>query len=166
MIPMPSGVRVWIAAGHTDMRRGMQGLAFRFRRVEARSAWRRSLYLPRASGRLAKILWHDGIGLSLYAKRLDRGKFIWPSAKAGVVSISAAQMAYMLEGIDWRNPQMTWRPKSAGLSAMRKAPAERRKTLDHAHFRAPQIAKIMIPFVVWTRLRRSSRRRRRSESGA
>ena len=65
-------------------------------------------------GDLAKILWHDGIGLSLYAKRLDRGKFIWPSALDGVVSISAAQMAYMLEGIDWRNPQQTWRPKSAG----------------------------------------------------
>ena len=63
---------------------------------------------------LAKILWHDGIGLSLYAKRLDRGKFIWPSASDGAVSISAAQMAYMLEGIDWRNPQLTWRPKSAG----------------------------------------------------
>ncbi len=61
-----------------------------------------------------RILWHDGLGLSLYAKRLDRGKFIWPSAKEGVVSISAAQMAYMLEGIDWRNPQLTWRPKSAG----------------------------------------------------
>jgi len=65
-------------------------------------------------GDLAKILWHDGIGLSLYAKRLDRGKFIWPSASGGAVSISAAQMAYMLEGIDWRNPQLTWRPKSAG----------------------------------------------------
>jgi transposase len=47
-------------------------------------------------------------------KRLDRGKFIWPSASQGAVSISAAQMAYMLEGIDWRNPQLTWRPKSAG----------------------------------------------------
>ncbi len=65
-------------------------------------------------GDLAKILWHDGIGLSLYAKRLDRGKFIWPSAAGGAVSISAAQMAYMLEGIDWRNPQLTWRPRSAG----------------------------------------------------
>jgi len=52
--------------------------------------------------------------LSLYAKRLDRGRFIWPSASDGAVSISAAQMAYMLEGIDWRNPQLTWRPKSAG----------------------------------------------------
>jgi len=53
--------------------------------------------------------------LSLYAKRLDRGKFIWPSAKEGVVSISAPQMAYMLEGIDWRNPQLSWRPKNRAL---------------------------------------------------
>ena len=49
-------------------------------------------------GDLVKILWHDGLGMSLYAKRLERGKFIWPSASAGAVSISAAQMAYMLEG--------------------------------------------------------------------
>ena len=46
----------------------------------------------------SKILWHDGIGLSLYAKRLDRGKFIWPSAQAGAVSISAAQMALHVGG--------------------------------------------------------------------
>jgi transposase len=73
------------------------------------------LYIFRGRrGDLAKILWHDGIGLSLYAKRLDRGKFIWPSASSGAISISAAQMAYMLEGIDWRNPQLTWRPQSAG----------------------------------------------------
>ncbi|MBH5371104.1 IS66 family insertion sequence element accessory protein TnpB [Bradyrhizobium sp. CNPSo 4016] len=52
--------------------------------------------------------------MSLYAKRLDRGKFIWPSASDGAVSISAALMAYMLEGIDWRNPQLSWRPQSAG----------------------------------------------------
>ncbi|WP_347336980.1 IS66 family insertion sequence element accessory protein TnpB [Bradyrhizobium pachyrhizi] len=62
----------------------------------------------------SRFLWHDGLGMSLYAKRLDRGKFIWPSASAGAVSISAAQMAYMLEGIDWRNPQLSWRPQSAG----------------------------------------------------
>jgi transposase len=66
------------------------------------------------TGDLAKILWHDGVGLSLYAKRLDRGKFIWPSATVGAISISSAQMACMLEGIDWRNPRVTWRPESAG----------------------------------------------------
>jgi transposase len=52
--------------------------------------------------------------MSLYAKRLERGRFIWPSATSGVVSISASQLAYMLDGIDWRNPQHTWRPTAAG----------------------------------------------------
>jgi transposase len=115
MIPIPSSVRVWIATGHTDMRRGMQGLALTVQEQLKRDPHAGDLYIFRGRrGDLAKILWHDGIGLSLYAKRLDRGKFIWPSASDGAVSISAAQMAYMLEGIDWRNPQLTWRPKSAG----------------------------------------------------
>ena len=65
-------------------------------------------------GKLIKILWHDGLGLSLYAKRLERGRFIWPSAAAGVVAITSAQLGYLLEAIDWRNPQHTWRPQSAG----------------------------------------------------
>jgi len=74
MIPVPSGVRVWLAVGHTDMRRGM----------------------------------------SLYAKRLERGRFIWPSPADGTVAITSAQLAYMLEGIDWRNPVRSWRPEAAG----------------------------------------------------
>ena len=74
---------------------------------------RRGHYETRC-GALIKILWHDGIGMSLYAKRLERGRFIWPSATAGVVSISTSQLAYMLDGIDWRNPQHTWRPTAAG----------------------------------------------------
>jgi transposase len=65
-------------------------------------------------GDLVKILWHDGLGMSLYAKRLERGRFIWPSSADGVVSISMAQLGYMLEGIDWRHPLRTWRPEVAG----------------------------------------------------
>jgi transposase len=83
MIPIPSGVRVWIATGHTDMRRGMQGLALTVQESLKRDPHAGDLYIFRGRrGDLAKILWHDGIGLSLYAKRLDRGKFIWPSASA------------------------------------------------------------------------------------
>jgi hypothetical protein len=52
--------------------------------------------------------------LSLYAKRLDRGNFIWPTPRDGAVAISAAQLGYMLDGIDWRNPRWTWRPEAAG----------------------------------------------------
>jgi transposase len=115
MIPFPTGVRVWVAAGHTDMRRGMRGLALQVQEALKRDPHVGDLYLFRGrSGSLIKILWHDGIGMSLYAKRLERGRFIWPSAAAGVVSISSSQLAYMLDGIDWRNPQHTWRPTSAG----------------------------------------------------
>ena len=115
MIPIPAGCRVWIAMGHTDMRRGMQGLALQVQEQLRRDPHAGDLYIFRGRrGDLAKILWHDGLGLSLYAKRLDWGKFIWPSAKDGVVSISASQMACMLEGIDWRNRQVTWRPTCAG----------------------------------------------------
>ncbi len=111
---MPSG-RGWIATGHTDMRCGMQSLALKIQESFKRDPHGGDLFIFRGRrGDLVKILWHDGIGTSLYAKRLDRGKFIWPSAAGGVVSITAAQMAYMLEGIDWRNPQATWRPQSAG----------------------------------------------------
>jgi transposase len=93
----------------------MNGLALQVQEALRRDPHAGDLYVFRgARGDLIKILWHDGLGMSLYAKRLDRGRFIWPSATEGAVSISAAQMAYMLEGIDWRNPQLTWRPKSAG----------------------------------------------------
>lgn len=51
---------------------------------------------------------------ALSYKRLDRGKFIWPSVVDGAVAITAAQMGYMLEAIDWRNPQHTFRPQAAG----------------------------------------------------
>ena len=115
MTPMPSGVRVWIAAGHTDMRRGMIGLSLQVQEAFGRDPHAGDLYVFRGRrGDLIKVLWHDGLGLSLYAKRLERGRFIWPSAAAGVVAITSAQLGYLLEAIDWRNPQHTWRPQSAG----------------------------------------------------
>jgi transposase len=115
VIPVPSNVRVWIATGHTDMRRGMIGLALQVQEGLKRDPHAGDLYVFRGKrGDLVKILWHDGIGLSLYAKRLDRGRFIWPAAVDGAVAITAAQMGYLLEAIDWRNPQHTWRPASAG----------------------------------------------------
>ena len=115
MIPVPSGVRVWLAIGHTDMRRGMNSLALQVQEVLHGNPHAGDLYVFRGRrGDLLKILWHDGLGMSLYAKRLERGKFIWPSSVDGALAITAAQLAYMLEGIDWRNPQRTWRPELAG----------------------------------------------------
>jgi transposase len=65
-------------------------------------------------GALIKVLWHDGQGMCLFAKRLERGRFVWPLSGNGVVTITPAQLGYMLEGIDWRLPQHTWRPTAAG----------------------------------------------------
>ena len=115
MIPVGSDVRVWLALGRTDMRRGMVGLALQVHETLGRDPYQGDLFIFRGrSGSLIKVIWHDGVGMSLYAKRLERGKFIWPSAVDGTVAISAAQMAYMLEGIDWRNPRQTFRPERAG----------------------------------------------------
>ena len=114
MIPVPSGVRVgWPSAIPTcDAGR----TAWRcFQEVLKRDPHAGDLYVFRGKrGHLIKILWHDGIGMSLYAKRLERGRFLWPSPADGIVAISAAQLAYMLDGIDWRNPVRTWRPQAAG----------------------------------------------------
>ena len=93
----------------------MQGLALLVQEHLKRDHHAGDLYVFRGrSGSLIKILWHDGIGMSLYAKRLERGRFVWPSTSGGAVALTMAQMGYMLEGIDWRNPQHTWRPSSAG----------------------------------------------------
>ena len=115
MIPVPSGVRVWLAVGATDMRRGMNGLSLQVQEALRRDPHGGDLYVFRGRrGELIKVLWSDAHGVSLYAKRLERGRFIWPSPADGVVVITPAQLAYMLEGIDWRHPQHTWRPKTVG----------------------------------------------------
>jgi transposase len=112
---MPSGVRVWLAVGRTDMRRGMNGLALQVQETLGRDPFAGDLFVFRGvRGDLIKILWHDGLGLSLYAKRLERGRFIWPTVSKGGLAISVAQLGYMLEGIDWRNPVHTFRPELAG----------------------------------------------------
>ena len=115
MIPMPAGTRIWVACGATDMRKGFDGLAMLAQDVVKQSPYSGHIFVFRGkrSDRI-KILWWDGTGLCLYAKRLERGRFIWPSPTDGVVAITAAQLGYMLEGIDWRNPQRTWRPELAG----------------------------------------------------
>jgi transposase len=112
---IPSRARVWIAMGHTDMRKGMQGLSLLVQEGLKCDPNAGDLYVFRGrGGSLLKILWHDGVGLSLYAKRLERGRFVWPSAKDGVVALSQSELACLLDGIDWRNPQRTWRPEAVG----------------------------------------------------
>ena len=64
-------------------------------------------------GDLVKLLWWDGDGLCLFAKRLERGRFIWPQATSGTVSLTPAQLSMLLEGIDWRRPGRSYAPQMA-----------------------------------------------------
>ncbi|SEO17898.1 IS66 Orf2 like protein [Pseudorhodobacter antarcticus] len=61
-------------------------------------------------GDLLKIIWWDTQGACLFMKRLEKGRFVWPSAKDGKICVTAAQLSMLLEGIDWRMPARTWRP--------------------------------------------------------
>src|SRR5665213_1221005 len=115
MIAIQGNVRVWLATGHTDMRRGFRSLALLVQEHLKRDPHAGDLYVFRGRrGDLVKVVWHDGVGMSLYAKRLERGLFIWPAVQAGAVALTPAQLGCMLEGIDWRNPQHSWRPAAAG----------------------------------------------------
>lgn len=115
MIAFGSGVRVWLATGHTDMRRGFNSLALQVQETLKHDPHGGHVFVFRGKrGDLIKILWHDGQGACLFAKRLERGRFIWPSVVDGAVAITPAQLGYLLEGIDWRAPRRTWRPQAAG----------------------------------------------------
>jgi transposase len=64
-------------------------------------------------GDLVKLIWHDGDGMCLFQKRLDRGRFVWPQATSGAVSLTRAQLSMLCEGIDWRQPARIWQPPMA-----------------------------------------------------
>lgn len=112
MIGLPPGCRVWLAAGVTDMRNGFDGLSVIVKATLAEDPYSGHLFVFRGrKGDRVKALWYDGDGLCLFAKRLERGKFVWPRATSGVVSLSPAQLAMLIEGIDWRRVERTQRPE-------------------------------------------------------
>ena len=114
MIELRSGTRIWLAAGITDMRRGFQGLSAQVQTVLEQEPYSGHVFVFRGRrGDLIKLLWFDGDGLCLFQKRLERGRFIWPQAASGTVSLSRAQLSMLLEGIDWRRPDRTWQPQMA-----------------------------------------------------
>ncbi|WP_407638739.1 IS66 family insertion sequence element accessory protein TnpB, partial [Aquabacterium parvum] len=114
MIGLPAGTRVWLAAGHTDMRKGFDGLAAVAQEVLLQDPFGGHVFVFRGRrGDIIKLLWWDGQGLCLLSKRLEKGRFVWPQADGGKVSLSPAQLSMLLEGIDWRMPERTWRPERA-----------------------------------------------------
>ena len=114
MIGLPLGTRIWLAAGVTDMRRGMDGLAALIQEKLAADPFGGHVFVFRGRrGDLVKLLWWDGDGLCLLTKRLERGRFIWPQAADGSVHLTGAQLSMLLEGIDWRRPERTSSPQRA-----------------------------------------------------
>lgn len=116
MIALPPDVRVYLACGVTDMRKGMVGLAMLVQQGLAEDPFSGALYAFRGRrAGLIKLLWHDGIGLCLLTKRLEHGQFVWPSATTtGRIALSASQLAALLDGCEWRAPVPRRKPALMG----------------------------------------------------
>ena len=116
MITVPSGVRVYLACGVTDMRKGMAGLAMLVQQALADDPFGGALFAFRGRrAGLIKVLWHDGVGLCLLTKRLEQGGFVWPSiTTTGRIALTAPQLAALLDGCEWRVPVPRRRPELAG----------------------------------------------------
>ena len=114
MIAPPGNTQIWIAAGVTDLRRGFTGLSAVAQTVLEKEPYSGHVFVFRGRrGDLIKLLWWDGDGLCLFAKRLERGRFQWPQAVSGTVSLTPAQLSMLLEGIDWRRPVRSYAPQMA-----------------------------------------------------
>ena len=114
MIGPRAGTRIWLAAGVTNMRYGIDSLAAKVQTALTEDPFSGHVFAFRGRrGDLVKLLWSDGDGMCMLTKRFERGRFIWPQADTGSVSLSAAQLSMLLEGIDWRHPERTWQPRMA-----------------------------------------------------
>ena len=88
MIPVPTGVQVWLATGHTDMRKGLASLSLQVQEVLRRDPLSGHLFCFRGRrGDLLKVIWHDGQGACLFTKKLERGRFLWPAPADGAVTM-------------------------------------------------------------------------------
>ncbi|MGD1884558.1 MAG: IS66 family insertion sequence element accessory protein TnpB [Paracoccaceae bacterium] len=115
MIPVPPNTRVWLATGVTHMRRGFNTQAAQAEKVLELDPYSGHLFVFRGRrGDLLKTIWSDTQGACLFSKRLEKGRFVWTTAKDGKVNVTPARLSMLLEGIDWRMPQKIWRSLQVG----------------------------------------------------
>lgn len=117
MMQVPVGVRVHIAAGVTDLRKGLDGLAMRGQRVLRQDPISGHLFAFRGTrANLVKLLYWDGTGLCLFTKRLETGGFALPAAEGAgdTVVLTPVQLSMLPVGIDWRGPERRLAPMLAG----------------------------------------------------
>ncbi len=92
MIPVPTHMKVWLSAGVTDMRKGFNGLSALAEKVLKQNPYCGHLFVFRGRrGDLIKVIWFDGQGACLFSKRLEKGRFVWPSATDGKLSLDACR---------------------------------------------------------------------------
>jgi transposase len=115
---LPPGVKVHLALGYIDMRKGIDGLAMLVQGVLRQDPFTGHLFVFRGRTRanLIKIVFWDGTGLCLFTKRLEHGVFLWPpSVEPGeTLSLTSTQLSLLIDGVDWRAPEQRWRPAVAG----------------------------------------------------
>tara|TARA_R110002096_G_scaffold219471_11_gene407781 strand:+ start:1812 stop:2111 length:300 start_codon:yes stop_codon:yes gene_type:complete len=99
MIPVPASTKVWLAGGITDMGKGFAGLAASAEAILNTDPYNGHLFVFRSRrGDLIEVIWWDGQGACLFSKRLEKGRFVWPSVADGKVHVTAAQLSVLLEG--------------------------------------------------------------------
>ena len=120
MISLATGLRVYLACGTTDMRKGMAGLAMLVQQTLSEDPFGGAVFAFRGRrAGLIKLIWHDGIGLCMLTRRLEQGQFAWPSASTtGRITLSSAQLAALLDGCEWRAPAPRRRPGSLGKNLL------------------------------------------------
>lgn len=117
MMLVPAGIKVHMAVGYTDLRKGLDSLAVLVEQVLEKDPFSGHMFVFRGKrADMIKVLFWDGSGLCLLTKRLEEGRFAWPVAdEYGLtVTMTAAQLSMLLEGLEWQRPERVWRPAVAG----------------------------------------------------
>ncbi|WP_256869459.1 IS66 family insertion sequence element accessory protein TnpB [Sphingobium lactosutens] len=102
-LAFPPSTKIYLSLAPCDMRKGFDGLSAQIRNILQLDPFSGAVFLFRGKrgDRLKALVW-DGSGLCMYAKRLERGKFVWPRAHEGALRLSAAQLAMLVEGLNWK----------------------------------------------------------------
>jgi transposase len=110
MISLAPGTKVFLACSPIDLGAGFNGLAAKVQQMIGQDPFGGSLYIFRGKrGDYFKALYWDGSGLWLLAKRLEKGRFVWPPVVDGAMMLTAAQMAVLVEAMDWRRTERVTR---------------------------------------------------------
>jgi transposase len=106
MISLPSGTRIWLVAGVTDMRKSFNGLSELVQHALDENPYSGHVFIFRGrKGDMVKVLWADPDGMNLYIKRLEEGHFVWPVARDGKIALTRSQVTLLLDRLDWRQPK-------------------------------------------------------------